>query len=295
VPVSEYPVFQLQLESSERIEELGSKAKFWVRLPDDSAWLFKFGRAETGENWAEKLGAEVAGLLGLPHAHVELATFENKHGSVSRSFLPTEGTELVHGNEILAGHIIGYDASKRFRQSDHTFPRIVRALYDLFPEGAVRTEALTTFAGYLTLDAIICNVDRHHENWAILRSVPPAPPSLRLAPTFDHASSLGRELLDERRQRLIQSKRIGDYVRKGEGGIYWKETDPHGENPLEICLSAAAVHRTYFDRWIDRVKTIEDEELDLLVQKVPGDWMSQIAKNFALAMMRFTVEQLRQL
>ncbi len=267
--VAEYPVFELQLESSERIEELGSKPKFWVRLPDKSSWLFKFGRPNTGEDWAEKLGAEVAALLCLTHARVELARFGQKHGSVSLSFVSDE-TDLIHGNEILPGHVLGYDAAKRFGQCDHTFGHIVAAFYDLFPEGEARNEALTALAGYFTLDAIICNVDRHHENWAVLRSIPPAAPSLKVAPTFDHASSLGRELRDEKRAKLIESKQVGQYVLRGSGGIYWKETDPKGENPLRLCLRAAAVHRTYFQPWIDRVKELTEAELELLVSRVPG-------------------------
>ena len=31
--------------------------------------------ADSGEHWAEKIAAEVASLLGVPHAKVELATF----------------------------------------------------------------------------------------------------------------------------------------------------------------------------------------------------------------------------
>lgn len=97
-----YPVFQLQLESSEKVEE-----------------------------------------LGLPHARVELAIFGQKHGSVSRSFVGP-GADLIHGNEILPGRILGYDATKKFGQSNHTFPHIVAAFYDIFPEGAERTTALRT-------------------------------------------------------------------------------------------------------------------------------------------------------
>ncbi|MGZ5003926.1 MAG: hypothetical protein ACXWG7_00220 [Chthoniobacterales bacterium] len=296
MPVAPYSVFQLHLESSDRVEELGSKPKFWVRLPDYS-WLFKFGRPGTGEDWAEKIGAEVGELLGVPHARVELATFGEKHGSVSRSFVQA-GVDLIHGNEILAGHVLGYDADKRFGQYDHTFPRIVTAFYDVFPEGTGRIEALTTLAGYLTLDAIIGNVDRHHENWGVLRFPPTAGQTgikHTIAPTFDHASSLGRELRDEKRLAFLENRRVGDYVYRGSGGIYWKETDPKGENPLRLCLRAATVHRSYFQPWLDRVKQIKKEELELLVTRVPPDWMSEIAKRFAVAMMSFTTEELKKL
>ncbi len=295
MPASPYPILQLRPGSSERFEALGSKPKFWFRMQDtDTPWLFKFARPNTGEDWAEKISAELAGLLGMPHATIELATFEGKRGSASPTFVPDDA-DLIHGNEILAGHILKYDAAKKFGQSDHTFVRIVSAFYSIFPEGTERTEALTMLAGYLTLDAIIGNVDRHHENWAVLRSTSPETPTLRIAPTFDHASSLGRELRDEKRKDILRQKRLAEYVQKGAGAIYWKETDSKGANPLALATRAAKTHRSYFQRWIDRIKDVDLAELDLLVSKVPEDWMSPIAKEFAVAILSYTTEQLKKL
>ena len=69
-------------------------------------------------------------------------------------------------------------------------------------------------AEYLLLDAVIGNVDRHHENWGILGKDVDGSVKGRLAPTFDHASSLGRELLDtgrgkSRHRILNESRDIG--------------------------------------------------------------------------------------
>ena len=60
-----------------------------------------------------------------------------------------------------------------------------------------RGDGFDMFVGYLMLDALIGNTDRHHENWGIMtgRGRPQV-----LAPTYDHASSLGRELSDQKRQ-----------------------------------------------------------------------------------------------
>ena len=292
-----YPILEVFPAGSERVEQLGSKPKFWFRWDiGDKRWLFKYARSGTGEHWAEKIGAEVAELLGVPHASIELAVFGDKRGSASPSFVPP-GIDLIHGNEILAGRILGYDAKKRFKQSDHTFRRIVAAFYDIFPEGARRSEALTTLAGYLTLDAIVCNVDRHHENWGILRSSSRANlvATQTIAPTFDHASSLGRELRDDKRASLLKQNRIAEYVSKGLGAIYWKESDPKGENPLALCRRAATIHRSYFQYWIDRIKNIAPTELEVLVSDVPDDWMSPIAKQFVKAILLYTTNELRKL
>jgi hypothetical protein len=116
-----------------------------------------------------------------------------------------------------------------------------------------------------------------------------------IAPTFDHASSLGRELRDEKRRILLEQKRIAEYVSKGSGAIYWEETDLKGENPLALCTHAASMHRSYFQPWIDRVKRLAPTELELLVSKVPDDWMSPIAKQFANAILLHTTNELRKL
>ncbi len=294
-----YAVFEISAHAAlpEQVEQLGSKPKFWFRWEvGERRWLFKYARSATGEHWAERIGAEVANLLGVPHADVELFKFGDSYGTASPSFVPP-GIDLIHGNEILAGHVIGYDRKKRFRQNDHTFDRIVKALYEIFPKGLERTDALKTMAGYLALDALICNVGRHHENWGILRPSGGAkqPVTQKIAPTFDHKSSLGRELVDDKRASLLEQGRVAEYVSKRSGAIYWKESDPKGGNPLALCTRAASIHRSYFRPWLDRLKSIAPADLELLVSEVPDDWMTSIAKEFAKAILLYTSDELRKL
>jgi hypothetical protein len=49
------------------------------------------------------------------------------------------------------------------------------------------------FPGYLMLDALIGNTDRHHENWGarVLAGLGNGRRMAVLAPTYDHASSEG--------------------------------------------------------------------------------------------------------
>jgi hypothetical protein len=59
------------------------------------------------------------------------------------------------------------------------------------------------FAGYLVLDALIANRDRHEQNWAVLTPQLTTTPEM-LAPTYDHASSLGFNLTDDKRRACLQ-------------------------------------------------------------------------------------------
>ena len=70
---------------------MGSKDKAWFLLPEtNERWLFKYARVNqdvsTGEHWAEKVAAEIAELIGIPHCLVEFAEFDGRMGSLSRRF-----------------------------------------------------------------------------------------------------------------------------------------------------------------------------------------------------------------
>ncbi|WP_353180309.1 HipA domain-containing protein [Salinisphaera sp. T5B8] len=212
-------------------EPMGSKNKFWIEIPGDRhPWLFKYTRTNddrsTGEHWAEKVAAEIAGKLQLPHAEVELAEFNGCFGSLSRRFerLADDGVELVHGNDLLSGLLQNYDSQLVRGQQEHTLKNILNAIGNAIGrDDGAREEAFLNLGGYVLLDALILNTDRHHENWALLRQTLPAKEtSHHIAPTFDHASSLGREHTDSKlRQWLTEEQwRVAWYAERGKGGIF---------------------------------------------------------------------------
>lgn len=130
-----FPILNVFSEWISDIEALGSKRKFWYRDAEDgSEWLFKFPQEGTGQHWAEKIAAEVAKNLGIPHGRVEFALYGDVRGSATESFV-LEGQNLYHGNQILAGQVLGYDLGKRFHQSDHTITNIFAAFDHLFKKG----------------------------------------------------------------------------------------------------------------------------------------------------------------
>lgn len=269
-------------------EQLGSKSKFWFQH-EGQDWLFKQARDSTGEDWAEKIAAEVAQLVGVNAARVELAIYQGRKGSASLSFMQA-GESLVHGNEILAGQIVGYDPKKKLKQSDHTLGNIIAAVSKMASER--RDEVLVEFAGYTTLDALICNTDRHHENWGFLARAEGAQQAwqapFRLAPSFDHASSLGRELLDSRARSILDANGIADYVRRGRGGIYVDAADRRGANPIELIEQAAASYPTYLRNALQGVRSTELGSLHDVVDQVPESVMSATSHEFAKALLAHT-------
>jgi hypothetical protein len=77
-----YPIIQIPDNAADLPEQQGTKTKYWVRLKNDNQkMLFKIGRENTGENWAEKVTCELAELFGLPHAHYDFSGVEGIQGN----------------------------------------------------------------------------------------------------------------------------------------------------------------------------------------------------------------------
>ncbi|MDA8412516.1 MAG: HipA domain-containing protein [Desulfobacteraceae bacterium] len=291
-----FQILELQSDSPEVIEQLGSKPKFWFRLPNDTQpWLFKYTRDNTGEDWSEKIASELARLLKIPAAQVELATFMGKRGCASRSFVETKrGYELIHGSEVLAGRITDYEKSKQWGQSDHCIKNIITAVELVFPQSK-RSEQLRILAGYIVLDALICNTDRHHDNWGLLRWISRGKTIHSIAPSFDHASSLGRELQDDRRKRiLLEPKGIERYVLHARGGIYWDAADAKGDNPLLLAQKTAKSFPEYFSHSLQILRHLSEEEMIGIVERIPVIWMNATAKEFCCRMLAITKKQLNE-
>jgi hypothetical protein len=302
-----YPILHIDPAKVVGDEQLGTKTKFWFER-DGVRWLFKeareitapMGVVPTGEDWAEKVAAEIAHTLQISAAEVELAEFQGRRGCASRIFT-NPSQQLMHGNEVLAGYVAGYDRDKRFRQSGHTLENIILAIRGMFPEEVESRTVLTRLASYLALDALIGNVDRHHENWGLLWQVRVEVNDFNetarlskeydVAPSFDHASSLGRELLDEKRGNLLRSGAVEGYVRKGRGGIY-RQGEAHGANPLHLVALAARKYPDYFQPVLRMLLSVPLERLIEPLDRIPDERITSPARSFGKAMVAVAYEQL---
>jgi hypothetical protein len=295
-----YSILEIQPDWVLEPETMGSKDKFWFKGDKQAlGCLFKYPQPNTGQHWSEKVAAEVADALDILHARVELAVFQGINGSATESFA-RDGRELFHGNQALAGHVLGYDPNKLFGQSNHTLVNIFLALEQVFEYEDAAKKAKERFASFLVLDALIGNTDRHHENWGILRKRTESGDWRGMvAPTFDHASSLGRELVDDSpgkcRRRILEEKRIGQYAEKAPGAIFWHDLDRKGVSPLTLVRQAAPLHRDLFKLAMRRLEKIDRPILELIVWRVPESWMSELARTFAVELMCYNLNQLRQI
>jgi hypothetical protein len=254
-----------------------------------------------GEHWAEKVAAEVADMLQIPHARVELATLEGAPGCISQRFpgLANPGAELIHGNDLLAGAVLGYDRTKQFRQSDHTLENIFAAISHVTKNQEEREAAFRQLAGYVILDALILNTDRHHENWGLIRIVDARGVITHtIAPTFDHASSLGRNEPPEKLAAwLPEPGRPEWYANRSQcrGGIYLRSTDEHGANPLKLLELVARKWPKYVVPWLPNLEHATEEAICDTVDRVPPETMVQAQREFTKALLRVTYRQVTEI
>jgi len=285
-------------------EQLGTKKKKWLRDPRpiglDHRWLFKYRqRPTTGDDWAERIVAAIADDLAIPHAAVELAVRDGEPGVISLDLTEEQNRgELVLGNDLLYERDPKYPRAKRTRRTTkYSLDAVIAVLQQDFIQRATLvmapreiTRALDVFIGYLLLDALVANQDRNHQNWGVLQLRDPGKKRVaELAPSFDHASSLARGILDNERTERLETHDVG----------YCVESYCHRATSLFVTTAAAERRMTTFeafehagrlrpparDAWIERLRQVGLDRLASRVAAVPDDRMSAVAKQFSNRML----------
>ena len=266
-------------------ESAGGDEKIWLTDPSGVAWLFK-PRTEhegwvQGEDWAERVATDLALHLGVPAASAELAFHRGRRGSISRT-LVDRGWELQPGALLLSELVPGFRTQDPTR-TGHTVENIRRALDGVSPPAGYETfTAFDVFTGYLVLDALIANQDRHEENWAVLRPLTGVGGTV-LAGSYDHGSSLGFNLRDVKRSAHLADGTVDAYARKGRAQRFEKATD--GRLTL-VELAHRALGRassTATDRWTTALVAVSAEVLQGTVGRVPE--LSDPARRFTLGLL----------
>lgn len=192
--------------------------------------------------------------------------------------------------------MVGYDPTARFRHADHTLANIFAAINKVMRREEDAVLIKQAFCEYLLLDALIGNTDRHHENWGLLAKQEEDGWVAMLAPSFDHASSLRRELRDfgpkKSRERFLSEDRVGGYSEKGRGAIYGNALDPHGLSPLELVRSAVHDYPDLFKGLRQKLLALSPDYFGTIVSRVPDECMSPLARTFAVRLLSYNADQL---
>ncbi|MGA2796429.1 MAG: hypothetical protein ABSE63_02500 [Thermoguttaceae bacterium] len=312
-----YQIYQVQRSNLEAIEPLGTKPKYWYR-PGNLQILFKVEARDTGEDWAEKISCQLCELIGLPHVHYELGeiydgNIYSDRGVICETCSPSPSS-LILGNQLLLKLDPAYPIEKsRYKVREHTVDAVCEVLNTLLPpkeNWMTKTPkdidtAICVFVGYVMLDALIANQDRHHENWGAIQEIKPrfVPPvkdqhnfkvimqkgPLRLAPSFDHGAALARNLSDEERQERLDTKdrnfSLQQFTQRAKSAFYKNKNDSKTIGTFDAFNEFARHAPQAAQIWLKRLATIKRNDIEVIINNVPDARMSGIAK-------RFTVELL---
>ncbi|RLV58385.1 hypothetical protein D5018_17670 [Parashewanella curva] len=278
------------------LEQLGTKEKFWFRFKEhDSKWLFKYSRKDTGEHWSEKVAEQLCKSLGIPHVIYYMAEMNGRSGVVSPNIISPH-SRMVMGNEVLHNETPNsypeplINSQKQVRVKEHTVTRVLACLDNgVLPPKTWQKNQLNSgdiFCGYLMLDALISNQDRHHENWAIVVDMTSS--EKYLCETYDHAASLGRELKDEeRKERLLtkdKNRMVATFVTKARSEIFRFKKDKKPLFTLDAFFEAVSERPSAKKYWISKLKELTDSKINDIFNAIPDDVISSEAREFALQM-----------
>jgi hypothetical protein len=265
------------------------EGKVWV-APDPAAprsehWLWKpCQRTDNGvviatNDVSEVAASRLAKSVGLPAAECRFAVFGGENGVVSKNVTPS-GFDL-HDGEAYLHEVDGYvrrrprldpdGRPKGYLRLDegYTLEAVEQVLdgVDGPPQHEPTMTAFEVFAGYLALDALIANTDRHPRNWALLESRRDG--DRYLAPTYDHGTALGSGMSDERRS----TRDPVAFCRRGRANAF----TPRGQSLVD--LAHAAFERSQDWLWRDRFSSLSDAQLRGALEAPPGR-LSEVASRF---------------
>lgn len=294
-----FPVVDVDAHPQLGYEQMGSKDKFWVEYRDWH-WLFKYPLRFDGERWSEMVAYHVGEMMELPMAEIALGRHvredgEVKLGTLSKSVVDKEsrGEQLVHGNEAIQEMALD---SYVLDGEDQPGLDAVLDYFDEYgvagPDGEPTPDASFYFAGFLVLDALVGNVDRHHENWGVATRPGGRP---RLVASFDHGACLGRELSETKRGNYLDNKQVRFYVDGGKAKIS-PPSKPERVPPYELLDSLAELDlEDARDHWIERALEVDDDQIEAVFRRFPDGWVSPLAPEFALEYMRVARRHLEEM
>lgn len=255
--------------------------------PDDNVYLFKWPE-RIGEAWGEKLAAEVGALLGLPVAEVELGRRPHPRtgailGTLSLHFR-FDGT-TARPERCEPGVVLLQEEIPGYRDFEHySYQRVRRVIEPL--------GVLDDFHCMLVLDALVCNIARHDENWELLDR-------RRLAPIFDSGRGELAFLRPVQQARLVESDDDrSEHFGRSLPALRW---EPEGEEHLyspEHLGFLTGFRDAYPDDFAVAVRPfrgVDEERLDRIVDDLPGEFIAEECRRLARIMLRERLDAIRGL
>lgn len=275
-------------------EPQGLRKHPWLRHESrDRPWLFKVAEVQPSrsltDDLVEKLASEIASSLTVPAAAVELVTRAETRGCLIETLRPSGW--VLQAGQVLLGSVVGdYNPEDRGR-SGYNIPNVRSALEGFGPPpGSIATaelDAFEVFTGYLLFDALIANTDRHDRNWAVLVPPPGHDGPDTLCGSYDHASSLGFNLSDEKRSSLLEQRGVERWANRATARQFEHKPGAPRRGRSLCDVAQAAVSECSVEarrHWRAAYSSLADDHLGEIVERAPE--LTTVTKDFTFALLQ---------
>lgn len=171
-------------------EGSGRSEKIWLCSSDKKViGLFKYPKSnQTTEHISEKLAAEIAYIVGLPCAKIDVGYKDDRIGSMSY-LIRNKGELLLEGIYFIAAKYPDFDSSHLVCKNSGQYYSLEMIMNSIRVfDKRISTELKKQLFNVFIFDALIGNTDRHQSNWAIL--FPKNINDVHVCPIYDNGSSL---------------------------------------------------------------------------------------------------------
>ena len=189
---------------------------------------------------------------------------------------------------MLDCEVEGYIPGKVPGRPGHSLENIKRVLEGALPPPGCdlpfEATAFDVFAGYVVLDALTANRDRHDENWAVLLPIAGEGPT-RLCGLYDNANSLGYNVKDAKRaERLARPGGVRDWCTNGTAHRFEHTPGRAPQTLVQAAVRALGLAspgaREHWPRQVDRVT---EQEMTSIIERLPE--MSEVARTFVIELL----------
>lgn len=263
-----------------------SEKKWLINSKTNQKGIFKFPKdmgtgKTTGEYWAEKVAFQLAEILGIECAKVDIGTFKGRVGSMSYMIL-NEDEELIEGIQYITNIYKEYNQDKfiDYRTGE---PYSIKMILQSIKKTGLGNDFLTI----PIFDALIGNSDRHHSNWGIVKNKLNG--NIRMSPLYDNGSSLCCLIDDEYASSFLRDKRRFESLifGKSKSMIRWEN-----QNRIRHFELIQHIKDEYYEETLYIVDKVKDNLDETKIREIIYSYDDSIIKpNIKELLCAFLIER----